>query len=215
MNVLDWVPWVLAFVGAGLLLRVTLWRAILCLRPGSVVLLPESPAEATEIPAELSALARDLTQSEFRALGSHLERPVLHRGTVCFDFVHEPTLTFATLYLGRDDEPRLYLLTKTASGAMALSAGYRRPSRSVKDRYSSGVLEGASVERLMRVHQRVVSSLGVPSGQPTLAGRLEVAREWFEGPGKGEVRLQNLHGLLWTLGTLGMLVAAIAGRGAR
>jgi len=146
----------------------------------------------------------------FVPLGTHLERAPLGAQTLAFDFGHPKQLVFATL-TATDEQPRLYLLSRANDG-FVLTADYRRPARELKGRYLSGSLEGVSAERLYKAHLRRLAELGNATGECTLEGRLAVARAWLEGPGTAETRQQNLLGLLWTVGTVGMVAAAILGR---
>lgn len=196
----------------GLVLYLNLWRAVLCVAPASLLIDAEAPADGMTVPGELTALEKELLSLGFTPVGSHIEKPRLTFETVSYDFAHAAERAFATLYLSRRGEPRLYFLTQVEGGAFAITADHRRPSTERPGRYLSGWLEERSLSRLFKAHQRRAATLGAPVGRFDQAGRLEAAKSWFAGPGKREVRAQNLHGLLWSVGTLGMVGAAIFGK---
>lgn len=196
----------------GLVLYLNLWRAILCVRPSSLVVDVEAPADKMKVPSELAGLAQELLDVGFEPVGSHFEKPRLTYETYSYDYAHRAEKAFATLYLSRKGEPRLYFLTQAQSGAFAITANHRRPTSELPGRYLSSWIEDRTIARVFKAHQRRAATLGPAGGQFDQAGRLEAARLWFEGPGKAEVRAQNLHGLLWSVGTLGMVGAAIFGK---
>lgn len=212
MNALDLMVAAVGVAVAAWVLRIHLWRAVLCVAPGSMRLEWDAPADAVKLPSELEPLAKELTALHFVPLGSHVERPRLERETVSFDFAHPTERAFATLYVGRDGSSRLYFLSRLQHGAFVITANYRRPARELPGRYYSGAIEQANAERLFKAHLRRAATLGQPEASLDPEGRLAAARDWFSGPGRAEVRLQNLHGLLWTVGTLGILAAAIFGK---
>jgi len=148
----------------------------------------------------------------FTLLGTHVEHAKLRKPVVSWDYVDEKHTAFATLHEGLNGRARLYYFTPTANGGFVLTANYRRPSREVKHRYLSGGLEGVSADRLWAAHQRRIPELGEPKADWTLEGRVAAAHAWFQGPGATELRLQNAVGLLWTVGALGMVGAALFGR---
>ncbi len=197
---------------AGWALYTHLWRAVLCLAPGTLTLEAEKPPGQAPVPRSLEPLEAELKALGFVPLGSHVEKPRFAPETVAYDYGHPAELTFASLSQERAHAAQLYFLTHTGSGAFVLTANYRRPARETPGRYSAGGLEGAPAERIHKAHQRRVGALGSPVGLLSQEGRLEVARAWFAGPGRGEVRRQNLHGLLWTVGSLGMVGAAVFGK---
>ncbi|MFZ5470666.1 MAG: hypothetical protein ACOZIN_14635 [Myxococcota bacterium] len=212
VNVLDLFIGLVGLALAGFVLQKNLWRALLCVAPHSMRIEPDAPADAMRVPGELSRLEADVKALGFVPIGSRLERPRLTKELVSYDFAHVEDKVFVTLYLGRDRRPRLYFLSHTDRDAFVITANYRRPAREVPGRYFCGALEDASTERVFKAHQRRVASFGSPVGRFDQEGRLAAARAWFGGPGKVEVRLQNLHGLLWSVGTLGMVAAALFGK---
>jgi len=196
---------------AMVLLSLNLWRAILFLFPTSVRVEPEAPADQMDLPVELGPLATQLQALGFVPLGSHEEKPRLQRATRSYDWAHPGERVFATLHLGKDEAPRLYLLTPVAPHGFVITAGYRRPALEVPGIYRSGSLEDASPERLLRAHARRLEGF-TPTGDFTWGGRVEAGRSWYQGLGRKEIRRQNLQGLLWTVMALAIVASAFLGR---
>ncbi|MFT3841242.1 MAG: hypothetical protein QM723_29900 [Myxococcaceae bacterium] len=192
------------------MLRRNLWRFLLFVKPTALELEADAPADQMKLPAMLEKRQTDLLALGFVPLGTHLERAPLGGQLLSFDYGHPKELAFATL-TASNDNPRLYLFSR-AGEAFVLTADYRRPAHEEKGRYLSGSLEGVSVERLFKAHQRRLAELGNATGTCTLEGRVDAGRAWLSGPGASETRQQNLLGLLWTVGTVGMVAAAIFGR---
>ncbi|RKH22454.1 hypothetical protein D7Y13_31715 [Corallococcus praedator] len=213
MNVLGQLGFVVAsLVLAGVLLFLNFWRTLLFLFPGTVRIEPEAPADQMDLPEALAPLEGQLQALGFTPLGSHEEKPLLQKATRSYDWAHPGERVFATLYLGRDDLPRLYLLTPLASGGFVVTAGYRRPALDLPG-YRSGSLEGASPERLFRAHVRRLDGLDrAEPGAFTWEGRVQAGRSWYQGLGRKEIRRQNLQGLLWTAIALAIVAGAFLGR---
>ncbi len=188
-----------------------LWRAVLCLAPDSLSFESEDPPDRMRIPHELTPMAQELARLGFSSIGSRREKPVLAPPTIFYDFANTAERVFATIFLSTRGTPHLYYLTRTRSDGFVITANYRRPSREIPGLYLAGALEDLPPERLYRAHLRRIEPLG-PVGEYTQEGRLAAARAWSSGPGRSEIRQQNLHGLVWTAGTLGILAAAIFGR---
>jgi len=197
---------------AAALLRWHLWRAVVFVAPRSVRVEADTPDDSVPVTGSLESTHEALLKLGFSLLGTHVEHPRLRRPTMCWDYVDAKRSAFATLYEGPEGRAQLDFLTPTEGGGFVLTANYRRPSREVKHRYLSGALEGASSDRLWAVHQRRIPELGAPAAEWTLEGRVAAARAWLQGPGAVELRLQNAVGLLWTVGALGMVGAAMFGR---
>ena len=197
---------------AGFVLRWHLWRALLVLRPGSMHLEADAPADQLKLPPELTVHGTGLLKLGFLPLGSHLEKARFGPEQVSYDFAHAETGTYATLYLGPSDIGRLYFLTAVQGGKLVLTANHRRPSREVPGAYLSGSLEHLPVERVFKAHARRAQELGPAEGPPTLEGRVSLGTRWFQGYGAAEVRAIHALGLLWTAGTVGMVLAALLGR---
>lgn len=192
-------------------LRANFWRAVLFLWPSSIQVEPEEPGDKMSLPEALEPLSRLLIGLGFEPLGSRMEKPRLGRALLSYDYAHAAQKVFATLYLGRDGQPRLYFLTPIEGGGFVLTSNYRRPAKEIPGHYLSGALEELPPERIFRAHVRRLEPFQ-PRGELTQEARVAAAREWFAGPGGPEVRQQNLHGLLWSLGTVGMVVAALFGK---
>ncbi|MCY1047147.1 hypothetical protein OV208_37945 [Corallococcus sp. bb12-1] len=212
MNVLGQLGFVVgSLVLAGVLLSLNFWRALLFLFPGKVGIEPEAPADQMDLPEELAPLAGQLQTLGFTPLGSHEEKPLLQKATRSYDWAHTGERVFATLHLGREDRPRLYLLTPLASGGFVVTASYRRPALDLPD-YRSGCLEDASPERLLRAHVRRLDGLALSEpGAFTWEGRVQAGRAWYQGLGRKEIRRQNLQGLLWTAIALAIVAGAFLG----
>ncbi len=200
----------IAIALAAVVLRFTLWRALLCLKPTSVRLELEAPADQVTLPIELKGVDQELTALGFQRLGTRSEKPKFGKQVLSFDYANEADGTFATAYL--EDAARVYFLTHTDTGGFVISANHKRPAKEVPGRYFSSCLEDVSVERLYRAHQRTMVGFGTPVGPYTQEGRLEKAKAWYEGPGRSELRLQHLPGLLWSVGSLGMVGAVFWGK---
>ena len=204
-NLFDIGLWALAALVVWGVLAPNLWRALLVIRPSWIGLLPEDPPAG--LPEELQPLAHQLAALGFTPLGSHLERPPLGPTVRLFDFVHPQLSTFASVYATRAG-PRLFFLTRFADGGCALTSNYRRPATRVPGRYLSAHYESWPLARLFRAHQRMVAAH--PAERATdMASRIAAARHWFHSVGADEIRQMNFPGLLWTLGTLGMVAAAL------
>ena len=195
-------------VGA-IILRAYLWRALLFLKPERMRLEVDAPADQAKPPVALGPREAELLALGFVRLGSHLERPPLGKSQVSFDYGHPQDHAFATLYAMRGG-PRLYFFTPTANGGFVITADHRRPARELPGRYLSGGIDEAPAERVYKAHQRRVASVGEATAPVTHEARLDAARAWYGGEGKHEVRQQNALGLLWTVGTLGMVGALLA-----
>lgn len=212
----------LAVLAALVILRLHLWRALLFARPSSVNVEVDAPADNVTVPGALEPAWDALRAEGFVLLGTHLEEARFAKPVTMYDAAHVDKRVFASLSSGRDGAgtPRLVLLTPIASKGLdgetgfVLTANYRRPAREVAGFYCSGGIEGASPERLVKAHLRRVETFGVaPSGDFTLEARVAAARAWYRGAGKTELRQQHAVGLLWTLFAIGMVSAAIFGRG--
>lgn len=208
------VQYVALFVGvlvvAGLILRFSLWRAILFFSPTSIRIDVEDQGRV-EVPEALRPTVALLEQAGFAPLGTHSERPVLGPVTLCFDFVSAQDRTWATVFMGRDDVPAVYFLSVLEEGGLVLTSNYRRPAREEPGRYVSGWLEDIPADRVFKAHMRRLEGAALSSAL-SLEERVDVARQWYSDAGKSEVRQQHVQGLLWSLGSLGMVAAAIFGR---
>lgn len=195
-------------IAAAVVLRFLLWRALLVFAPSSVRVEPEDPPGQARVPDPLTTITGQLAALGFSPLGTHSERPPLGPTTLCFDFARRADRTFATSWVAPGGEPRLYFLSVLAGGGLVITANYRRPARNIDGQYLSGGLENVSLERVLKAHLRLLDGQAV-SGELSLEGRVGAARAWYSGPGRAEVRQQNFPALLWSMGTLGMVAAAI------
>lgn len=195
---------VLAIAG----LRWQAWRAVLFLRPSGVRVETETPADAAEIPGELEDTVGDLKKLGFVLLGTHSEKIPLLTEKHFVDLAHVESGVVASLTVGPDEQDHLVFVTESEKG-FVVTANYRRPAREVPGEYLSGGLDGASAERLLKVHLRRVPEIGPFKRIDTLDSRVESARRWFSRSGKPELRQQHAVGLLWTLFALGMVGAAL------
>lgn len=198
---------VLMLVAAAVVLRLSLWRAVLTVRPDAVRVEPETPADVTTLPAELIDAGDQLEALGFTLLGTHSEKPPLRREELFFDYLHRTQPVLASLSLGREDLERLTLLTRTERG-FVVTSNFKRPAREVPGRTLSGGLDGASIERVFKAHVRRVPELGPPVTLKSIDDAVEAVRAWFATSGKPESRQRHAVGLLWTLFALGMVGAA-------
>ena len=211
---ITWVNAIVLTLGVGVIavvMRGNLWRAWLCLRPTSINIEADAPADQVKVPAALEKADAELRALGLTSLGSHLEQPRFGPQMFSYDYTHPTEKCFATLYLSTTGEANLYFLTPTQRGGFVITANHRRPAREIKGHYLSGALEFLPAARVFTAHLRRVTEVGIPEGDFTQAGRVAAAKAWFAGPGNVEVRQQNALGLLWTVGTVGMVAAAIFG----
>ena len=212
INWLDLVSLAFGAAVIALVLRGNLWRAWLCLKPTSIQIEADAPADQIKLPEALEKPDAELRALGFVTLGSHLEQPRFGPEMISYDYAHPTELCFATLYVGTDGTARFYFLTRTSGEGFVITGNHRRPARELKGRYLSGALESLPPVRVFTAHQRRVPEIGTPAGEYTQAGRVAAGRAWFAGPGNVEVRQQNALGLLWTVGTVGMVAAFIVAR---
>jgi hypothetical protein len=211
------------------LLRFQAWRAVLCLRPQSVRVEVETPADVTVVPPELEDTWGELKKLGFTLLGAHSEKALLSPAVYLpdrprrfgggllsgatppawfLDAVHPTHPVVASLSVGPDEQDHLVYLTQSDRG-FVITANYRRLSFEVPGVYLAGGLDGATPERLLKAHLRRVPEIGAPKTLETIEERVVAAREWYSETGKPELRQQHAVGLLWTLGALGMVGAAL------
>jgi hypothetical protein len=197
---------------AAVILRLTLWRAILCVAPSSVQLEIEEPGAPSKVDPALRKTDAELLRLGFERLGTHSEKSPLGPSTLCFDYLHRTDRTFATVF-DKGGVPHLYFLSRLTDGATALTANYRRPARELPGHYFSGYLEDFPPERVYKAHlRRVEGHFAGGDADVSLEGRVALARTWYAGPGRSEVRQQHVQGLLWTVGSLGMVAALLFAR---
>lgn len=199
---------VLAVGIGGVLLRWHAWRAWLFVAPQSVRIEADTPGPVSP-PDVLGSLHAQLGERGFTMLGTHVEHPHLGPALTVFDYANEAERAFASTFVSTDGHARCYLLTACDDGAVALTANYPRHSQEHAGRYLAGHLDGVGVERLLNAHTRRAGSLGAARGPWTLEERVAIARRWYATVGSRELRHQNAVSLLWTLGALGMVGAAL------
>lgn len=199
---------VLALIAAAVVLRLQAWRAVLCVAPQLTRVEAETPADATQVPGELEDAWAELQRLGFVLLGAHSEKSPLAPERLFVDGVHATQPVVASLTVGRDEQDHLVLLTQGAQG-LVLTANYKRPAVERPGRYLAGGLDGVAPERLLKAHLRRIGEVGAPQRLDSLEARVAVAREWYSRSGKAEFRQQHAVGLLWTLGALGMVGAAV------
>lgn len=212
---INWLSLIIYAMGAAVIaivMRGNLWRAWLCLRPTSITIEADAPAGQVKLPEPLEKIDAELRALGFVSVGSHLEQPRFGPEMFSYDYVHLEQKTFATAYVSTNGDPKLYFLTSTTAGGFVITADHPRAAREIKGRYLSGSLESLPCARVFTAHLRRITEVGVPEGELNQAGRIAAAKAWFAGPGNLEVRQQNALGLLWTVGTVGMVAAAIFGR---
>src|SRR5687767_13829428 len=143
-----------ALILAGYVLHLNLWRAILFVKPGTILVDVDAPADQMKLPDALAGFARRLGDLGFVPLASRIEKPYFAPATVSYDYLHAADKTFATLYIGRDGRPRLYFLSATEPDGFVITANYRRPAREIPGRYLSSGVEDMPPDRLYRAHRR-------------------------------------------------------------
>lgn len=187
------------------LLRLSLWRALLWWRPSWLRLEEEDPAEGLKLSPDGEPLWSDLRRLGFVPLGSHVEKAPLKPARLFFDFGHPGEGMFASVLAGAG-APKVTLWTALSEGGLLCTSNARRPALEWQGRYFSGALEGASVNRLFQAHRRRAQGLKVEKSEISQKARMALARMWLEGPGKVELRVRHFRGLLWTLAAFGILV---------
>lgn len=199
---------VAVLLAALVLLRFQAWHAVLCLRPQSMKVEVETPADVTVVPGELETAWEQLQKLGFTLLGTHSETSFGAPTTLFVDGVHSSQTVMVSLCVGPDEDDEVFFLTQSAKG-FVITANYRRPAREVPGAYLAGGLEGASTERVLKAHLRRLAEIGAPKVLRNLEDGVHAARDWYATWGKTEIRQRHAVGLLWTLGALGMVGAAV------
>ena len=184
-------------------------RALLFLSAGTVRVDPEEPADVVTVPGALEATWAALQALGFTLLGSHSEKPRLGRAALFYDALQAEAGVYASLSVSPRGAAHLTLFTPGPGGG-AVTASFRRPAREVPGRYLAGAIDGATPERLYKVHLRRLADLRERSPlAPTLEGRVQAGRTWYAEQGASELRASNTIALLWTCGGLALTVAAL------
>jgi hypothetical protein len=195
-------------LGAGLLFFFA-WRAVLFIAPNTARIEVETPADATPIPPELDDAWAELKKLGFVLLGAHSEKFWFRAPVVFIDGVHEKEPVVASLTLSRDEQDHTTLWSNDEH-RFVITSNFKRPSRETRGTYLSGSIEGASFERLLKVHLRRLPEIGSPQRLDTIEKRVGAARTWFSKSGKPELRQQHALALLWSIGAIGMVCAAFS-----
>lgn len=199
-----------AIIAGLVVLRLQAWRALVFLSPRSVRVEAEEPGDVVTVPGALERSWNSLRTLGFSLLGTHSEKPVLAKATLFYDAAQAGSKVYASLFVGSSGSAQLMFFTPTAQGGV-VTTDFRRPAREVPGSYLAGAIEGATPERLLKVHLRRVEELGGESSfEPTLEGRVRCARAWYAGPGGFELRLLHAVGLLWAGGGLALVAGALA-----
>ena len=196
------------------LAAVILWRnlpvGLLCLSPGWMRFRRLEGDDQVDL-SFAALLEEELVPLGFRRLGTHLERPPLGRGTVCYDFVHEGEGAFATAFGSRGDVI-FYLLTPLSQGGFVLTANHSRQGVE-RQGYLSGGIPDAPPEQLLPVHRRRVERLKeqglTPTADLSMEGRLAAAVAWSRGKGVRETRLKSANAFILCLMGVVILIAVI------
>ena len=183
-------------------------RAALFLAP-SLVRAEGDPAAPPATPA-LARAGDELELLGFARLGARRESGALGGLDLASDaWANEPEGAYADLFAhaprgGRG--PWVYFLSPFPDGAAVLTANHPRLARST-DRLRTGGLPGATLEATWAAHRAAVGRFaarhGAPGARADLAARDEVARAWYRGPGRPELRR------LFLLNFLNVLVAVL------
>jgi len=160
------------------------------------------------VPPELEDGLAELKKLGFTLLGAHSEKTPLAPARQFLDAVLPGEPVVASLTLGPDEHEQLVFFTQSERG-FVITANYRRLSYEVPGTYLAGGLDGASPERVLKAHLRRVPEIGAPRPLTTIEDRVAAARDWYSRSGKPELRQQHAVGLLWTLGAVGMVCAAL------
>jgi hypothetical protein len=190
-------------------------RGLLFVAPGLVRVGGDREAPPAT-PGQLRA-GEELARLGFTRLGAKREDgPLggLHLGTDAW--ANEREGAFADVF---DHAPRrggpawVYFVSPFADGALVLTANHPRLALST-DRLLTGGLPGSSLEATFAAHRKAVERFagrhGAPAAPADLAVRLELARAWYRGPGRRELRRLFLVHFVNALAAL-----ALAGASAR
>ncbi len=190
-------------------------RAALFLFP-SLVRSGGDAAAPPATPAQARA-GDELERLGFVRLGARRESGALGGMDLGSDaWANEPEGAYADVF---DHAPRggggpwAYFLSPFADGAVVLTANHPRLARST-DRLRTGGLPGATLEATWAAHRVAVERLAAGHGRPgaraDLSARDEVARVWYRGPGRPELRRLFLMNFLNAL--VAVLVGAVSAR---
>lgn len=185
------------------------WRAVLAVAPQTARVEVETPADNTSVPDALTETWAEFKQLGFVLLGTHSEKFWLRAPVLYVDAVHAQEPVVVSMTAGTDEQDHSTLWTVSERGVV-ITSNFKRPAREVSGSYLSGSIDGASPERLFKVHLRRVPEIGPAQRLETIEKRVEAARAWFSKSGKPELRQQHALALLWSIGALGMVCAAFS-----
>jgi hypothetical protein len=171
-------------------------RAFLCLVPR--VEMEGAPGATPRSAARLRVGSR-LEQLGFVPLGIARERGPLGAHRAEADVYADPSRgTFADVAQRGAEPARVSFVSPFPDGAFVVTADHRRPSAS-GPLLQAGGLPGAALEAVLAAHEvaveRFAARHGVPAVATRLDARLDAARAWWAGFGRGELRRANALGL--------------------
>ena len=155
----------------------------------------------------------ELEELGFVPLGIVRERSTLGAHACEADAYADPSRgTFADVAQRRAERPRVTFVSPFPDGAFVVTADHRRPSAS-GPMLQTGGLPGASLRTLLGAHEvaveRFAARHGVPAVATRLDARLDAARAWWAGFGRGELRRANALGLAVVAVALLLLASSI------
>jgi hypothetical protein len=171
-------------------------RALLCLWPRvSVEGAPGAPPRS----AARLRVGAALAELGFVSLGVVRERGPLGAHRAETDAWADPSRgTFADVAQRGAEPAQVTFVSPFPDGAFVVTADHRRPAAS-GPRLQAGGLPGASLQGLLAAHEVAVERFAARHGAPAVAtrldARLEAARAWWAGFGRGELRRANALGL--------------------
>lgn len=188
-------------------LRFQLWRALAFVFPRKLEVEPDAPADQMAPPQSLQPRIDALVRCGFVPLGRHTERRPLGPLALTYDFAAPGEQTYAMLVCSPGGESGLTFLSPLAENGFVVTSDYRRPARSIPGRYEAGGVDGGEPARVYRAHRkRMERMVGTQQFEAALEGCVAAVVRCNALWGSAEVRQRHLFALLWTLGSLGMVV---------
>jgi hypothetical protein len=197
-------------------------RGLLFVAPGLVRVAGDREAQPAT-PGQMRA-GEELARLGFSRLGARREDgPLggLRLGTDAWANEREGSFADVFDHAPRAGSPLVYFLSPFADGALVLTANHSRLAIST-DRFLLGGLPGSSLEATHAAHRKAVERFagrhGAPVARADLAARLDLARVWYRGPGRRELRrlsfvhfVNSLAALVLLAGSVNLLARALAG----